>query len=148
MIGRVPTPKLKCIVIEEGLASNGPHIQDLISLNFEILLGAKPGDHTLLFDNFMKMNELGQIKNLSVEVNGSSPETQTQWHDHLQLNASLPDIAVKFIQHTEFYDQLAVTQRYSWVTQLEVTPENVPKLVRGGHARWKIENETFSTLKN
>ena len=141
-------PKLKCIVIEDGLASNGPHIQDLISLNFEFLLGAKPGDHTFLFDNFMNMNELGQVKNLSVDVNGSSPATQTQWHDHLQLNASHPDIAVKFIQHMEFDDQLAVTQRYSWVTQLEVTPENVLKLVRGGRSRWKIENETFNTLKN
>ena len=48
----------------------------------------------------------------------------------------------------EFDDQLDVRQRYSWVTQLEVTPENVLKLVRGGRARWKIENETFITLKN
>ena len=95
----------------------------------------------------MKMNELGQVQNLSVEANGSSPATQTQWHDHLQLNATHPEIAVKFIQHMEFDDQLAVTQRYSWVTQLEVTPENVLKLVRGGRARWKIENETFNTLK-
>jgi hypothetical protein len=141
-------PKLKCIVVEDGLSSNGTHIQDLIAMNFEFLLGAKPGDHIFLFDNFMKMDELGQVKNLSAEVNGSSPATQTQWHEHLQLNSSHPDIAVKFIQHIEFDDQLDVRQRYSWVTQLEVTPENVLKLVRGGRARWKIENETFNTLKN
>jgi hypothetical protein len=47
-------PKLDCIVIEDGLSSNGPHIEDLIALNFKFILGAKPNDHTYLFDNFMK----------------------------------------------------------------------------------------------
>ena len=141
-------PKLKCIVIEDGLSSNGPHIQDLIEMDFQFLLGAKPADHTFLFDNFMKMDELGLVQNLSVAANGSSPETQTQWHDHLQLNASHPELAVKFIQHMEFNEQLEVSQRHSWVTHLHVNADNVLKFVRGGRSRWKIENETFNTLKN
>jgi hypothetical protein len=29
-----------------------------------------------------------------------------------------------------------------------VSPRNVYHLMRGGRARWKIENETFNTLKN
>lgn len=141
-------PKLKCIVTEDGLSSNGPHIQDLIEMDFQFLLGAKPADHTFLFDNFMKMDELGLVQNLSIAANGSSPATQTQWNDHLQLNASHPELAVKFIQHMEFNEQLAVTQRYSWVTHLNVNADNVLKFVRGGRSRWKIENETFNTLKN
>src|SRR5208283_1013437 len=28
------------------------------------------------------------------------------------------------------------------------TPENVYQTMRGGRARWKVENETFNTLKN
>ena len=32
-------------VIEDALGSNGPHIKDLIELNFSFILGAKPGDH-------------------------------------------------------------------------------------------------------
>ena len=141
-------PKLKCIVVEDGLSSNGPHIKDLNDMDFQFLLGAKPGDHTFMFDNFMKMDELGLVQNLSVAANGSSPATQTQWHDHLQLNASHPNLAVKLIQHMEFDDQLEVKQRFSWVTQLKVDSEIVLKLVRGGRTRWKIENETFNTLKN
>lgn len=39
-------------------------------------------------------------------------------------------------------------QHFSWVTDLRVTKRNVYKLMRGGRARWKIENETFNTLKN
>ena len=37
---------------------------------------------------------------------------------------------------------------FSWVTDLHVTKGNVYRLMRGGRARWKIENETFNTLKN
>ncbi|WP_193374870.1 hypothetical protein [Parachlamydia acanthamoebae] len=38
--------------------------------------------------------------------------------------------------------------RFSWVTNICITSENVFVLMRGGRARWKIENETFNTLKN
>jgi hypothetical protein len=34
------------------------------------------------------------------------------------------------------------------VTDLSVSRDNVVELVLGGRARWKIENETFNTLKN
>ena len=36
----------------------------------------------------------------------------------------------------------------SWVTNLVLTKENVYQIMRGGRTRWKIENETFNTLKN
>jgi len=36
----------------------------------------------------------------------------------------------------------------SWVTDIPVSEENIRELVRGGRCRWKIENETFNTLKN
>src|SRR5438034_7811866 len=39
-------------------------------------------------------------------------------------------------------------QHFSWVTDLRVTARNVYALMRGGRARWKIENETLNTLKN
>ncbi|MFY7843160.1 MAG: hypothetical protein ACOVOR_04005 [Rhabdochlamydiaceae bacterium] len=38
---------------------------------------------------------------------------------------------------------------FSWVTNIHITQNNVFTLMKGGgHARWKIENETFNTLKN
>jgi hypothetical protein len=37
---------------------------------------------------------------------------------------------------------------FSWVTDLENTQDNVYDLMRTGRARWRIENETFNTLKN
>ena len=40
-----------------------------------------------------------------------------------------------------------VTYRNSFITDLDVTRENVADLAAGGRARWKIENETFNVLK-
>ena len=39
-------------------------------------------------------------------------------------------------------------QRFSWVTKLSLKSENVYEVMRAGRSRWKIENETFNTLKN
>jgi hypothetical protein len=39
-------------------------------------------------------------------------------------------------------------QHSSWITDLGLTPERFTPPMRGGRARWKIENETFNTLKN
>ena len=43
-------PHLKLIVVEDGLASNGPHIKLLKALDMRFILGAKRADHTALFE--------------------------------------------------------------------------------------------------
>ena len=42
-------PHLKVIVIEDGLASNGPHIRALQDKDCHFILGAKSGDHASFF---------------------------------------------------------------------------------------------------
>src|SRR2546422_2494845 len=62
------------------------------------------------------------------------------------LNASRADVQVNVIEYWEIsQDQV---QHFSWVTDLRVSKRTVYKRMRGGRARWKIENETFNTLKN
>ena len=39
-------------------------------------------------------------------------------------------------------------QHFSWVTDLRVNKGTVYRLMQGARARWRIENETFNTLKN
>ncbi|MCH9691141.1 MAG: transposase, partial [Gammaproteobacteria bacterium] len=43
-------PHLKLLVVEDALASNAPHIELLQQLGYQFILGAKPADHTWLFD--------------------------------------------------------------------------------------------------
>lgn len=37
---------------------------------------------------------------------------------------------------------------YSWITDLGIFDSNCEELAQAGRTRWKIENETFNTLKN
>jgi hypothetical protein len=37
---------------------------------------------------------------------------------------------------------------FSWVTNIHITDNTCFTLTKGGRSRWKIENETFNTLKN
>jgi hypothetical protein len=64
----------------------------------------------------------------------------------LPLNAAHTNVRVHCIDYWEVGD--ARGQHFSWVTDLRVSMRNVYHLMRGGRARWKIENETFNTLKN
>ena len=66
-------------------------------------------------------------------------------HD-VPRNASHAAVRVNCIAYWEMGDDKR--QHFSWVTDLPVSKRNVYRLMRGGRARWKIENETFNTLKN
>jgi hypothetical protein len=37
---------------------------------------------------------------------------------------------------------------FSWITDLSIFDSNCEEFARAGRTRWKIENETFNTLKN
>ena len=40
------------------------------------------------------------------------------------------------------------SKRFAYITDIEIADNNVAKLAKGGRTRWKIENETYNTLKN
>jgi len=64
----------------------------------------------------------------------------------IPLNASTPDVPVNCIEYWERGTDQG--QHFSGVTELRVSKRTVYHLMRGGRARWKIENETCKTLKN
>ena len=95
-------PRLRCIVIEDGLSSNGPLIKDLIELNFPFILGAKPGDHAYLFDHFAKAESLGLNGRIETAAVGKGLAARTTFNDPLQLNASHKDLEVGLIENETF----------------------------------------------
>ena len=55
---------------------------------------------------------------------------------------------MNFLQYIEYGSDGHRRKQFSWVTDLTIVKENARHLMRGGRARWRIENETFNTLKN
>lgn len=137
-------PRLPFIIIEDALSANAPHIRVLKQHNLRFILGVKPGDHTHLFAYIKHANEAGQTQRFEIEREGVTH--RFCFMNDVPLNASNPDVRVNFLEYWEI--KAGKTRHFSWVTDFTITRENVFELMRGGRARWKIENETFNTLKN
>jgi len=139
-------PHLKLIVTEDSLSSNAPHIEVLQEHNLHYILGVKEGDHTFLFQQVAAAEQAGRVTSYDRE----NPETGMHQHfrfvSDVPLNASNADLRVNFLECWETVH--SQVQHFSWVTDLCVTKGTVYQIMRGGRARWRIENETFNTLKN
>ena len=139
-------PHLKCIVTEDSLSSNAPHIETLQHHDLHYILGVKEGDHAFLFQQIQAAEHAGRVAYYERHDRAARVIHRFRFVNDVPLNASTVDVRVNFIEYWEVGD--AKVQHCSWVTDLRVSTRNVFHLMRGGRARWKIENETFNTLKN
>jgi len=142
-------PHLKVIVNEDALGSNAPHIEDLEQHNCHYILGVKEGDHKFLFEYVDKAVKEGNAVEL---VMADEKKEHINHYFHIvydvPLNKSNQDRRVTFVEYWEENTKTGNIQRFSWITDLDITEDNVYFFMRGARARWKIENETFNTLKN
>jgi hypothetical protein len=139
-------PHLKFIVTEDSLSSNAPHIETLHTHGLHYILGVKEGDHAYLFQQVQAAEHAGRVTSYERHDRAARVVHRFRFVNDLPLNASNPHVRVNFIEYWEMGPHKV--QHFSWVTDLRVSTRNVYHLMRGGRARWKIENETFNTLKN
>jgi hypothetical protein len=141
-------PHLHFIVTEDGLSANGPHIKWIQSLGWGYILVAKPKDHTELFARVEAAVADGSIATYQYLERQTGTIHCFRWLNQVPLNASHPDLLVNFLEYWEIDGKLQVQYYNSWVTHIPCSRKTVPVIKRGGRARWKVENETFNTLKN
>jgi hypothetical protein len=139
-------PHLKFIITEDSLSSNAPHIETLQDHDLHYILGVKAGDHALLFQQVQAEELTGRVTYYERHDRAAGLVHRFRFVNHVPLNASNADIRVNFIDYWEIGN--GKVQHFSWVTDLRVSTRNVFHLMRAGRARWRIENETFNTLKN
>ena len=141
-------PHLRITVIEDGLSSNAPHIRDLRAAGAHFILVAKEPDHKYLFEQFYQQLEAGKVEELE-EVDARTKATCSyMFVNGLTLNEANQDVKVNFLQYMEMDETGKVLHKWTWVVEVELTKDNVRMVMRGGRARWRVENETFNTLKN
>jgi hypothetical protein len=141
---RADHPDEPFIITEDALSANAPHIRGLKKYNLRFILGVKPGDHVFLFEQVEQAHQARQTT--AYEVTRQGVTHRFRFINQVPLNGSNQDVLVNFIEYWEIKGDKV--QHFGWITDLTVTKINVFDLMRGGRARWKIENETFNTLKN
>jgi hypothetical protein len=143
---RLDHPHLQFIVTEDSLSSNAPHLETLHAHGLHYILGIKAGDHAYLFNQVQAAEHAGHVTYYERHDRAAGVLHRFRFVNDMPLNASATDVRVNFMEYWEHGD--GKVQHFSWVTDLRVHKRNVYRLMRGGRARWKIENETFNTLKN
>ncbi len=118
-------PHLKLIVVEDGLASNAPHIRELRDLNMHFILGAKPGDHPFLFAQVINAFETDRMTTICWTKGGVFYEID--FVNDLALNEASQEVRVNFLQYAE-YGPDGTERQWTWVTDLEISRSN---------ARWE-----------
>jgi hypothetical protein len=140
-------PKLDLIITGDDLYSKQPFLDSLKENGMSYILVAKPSDHKILFEWVREITAMGSAEHLQV-IDKKGRCHKYHWVNDVPLNGSANADQVNFFQYWIIDKNGKTTYHNSWVSDLVVSKDNVQTLVKGGRARWKIENETFNTLKN
>ena len=107
------------------------------------MLGAKRGDHEHLF----QWVETAKATQTIEMADADGVRHRFRFLNGVPLNDAYFELEVNFL---EYWEQRPgrKEQHFAWVTDLPIDESNVLALMRAGRARWRIENETFNTLKN
>jgi hypothetical protein len=140
-------PHLPVIVTEDALSSNAPHVRDLQKARCHFILGVKRGDHAALFRQFEECLLADRVQGVHEQDRQTGASRSWLFVNGLRLNEANREVVVNFVMALE-YEADDTAHAWTWVTDLTVTRGNVRQVARGGRTRWRIENETFNTLKN
>jgi hypothetical protein len=151
-------PKLSVIMSLDALYSTEPPIKLMFEHDCSFIIVVKETNGTV----FRQIND-GEVTGetlhheYSYEI-GDKVKKQVihryRYMSNIHLNQDPRSTRVNFL---EFWEEInwegkkgPETKRthYAWITDLKVNKETIVQLAKGGRARWKIENETFNTLKN
>lgn len=144
---RIDHPHLPLCITEDALSGNAPHIQSLKKYNFRFVLGVKPGDHAFLFEYVNSAAQKGQVVEFEVPDKKNPKITHRfRFLNDVPLNKSNQNVRVNFMEYWEITEKK--TKHFSWITDFDIMRKNAYEIMRTGRVRWKIENETFNTLKN
>ena len=140
-------PHLPVIVTEDALSSNAPPIRDLQAAKCHFILGVKEGDHGHLFEQFERRLQADQVEGVHEEDASSGVSRSWLFVNDVSLNEGNQEVRVNLLRYLEFEGE-ETCREWTWVTDLRLKRSNVRQVAQGGRTRWRIENETFNTLKN
>jgi len=142
-------PAGKIIMLYDALYANAPHIRELRKQENDLsfIINIKSG---FIFTQLEQLEKQGELETITWQKNGKTFELC--FRENLILNESNSDVFVTFFEYREIDNKTGKVLFYgSWITDLPLSQfdnSQLVELVAVARSRWKIENETFNTLKN
>jgi hypothetical protein len=134
-------PHLKIRMLCDALYANGPLIKEFNANDLGYIIAATKKNNPYLYK---------QYSDADITTHKVQDGTKTyvyKFCNKLFLNETHQDLMVNFVQYIELDDK-EVKFYSSWITDIHLTEANIIDVVKGARCRWRVENETFNTLKN
>jgi hypothetical protein len=141
-------PHLRVIATLDALYANAPVIRDLRASLISWIIRVKPDGNAFLFKQVEQLAEQGLTEDFKA-IGSDGVHRRYRLARNVPLNESNQDVRVDFLDVWEPGSQ-GQWRRFTFILDplLGLCREHVERWMRGGRSRWKIENETFNTLKN
>ena len=139
-------PHLKLVLNCDDLYSDGPTIKLVKSYGYSFIMVAKDTYHPSLYESVDELDKADKV----VRYQYTDEKGYRHWFrfvNDVPINKSHKETLVNYLEYVEIDPKGNKKYVNTWITDIKLTQENVAKVMRGGRARWKIENETFNTLK-
>jgi len=141
-------PQLGLLIGGDALFSKQPIIEDVLNHKMHYLFAAKPTDHIHMMEWVNSNLPLDSITFTDEKGRNHFYE----WRNAIPLNGNKNTIFVNFLRCTITGNskkaENSVLFHNSWVTDIQITSDNIMTLVKAGRCRWKNENECFNVMKN
>jgi hypothetical protein len=138
-------------LLGDDLYSHQPMLEHCLKHDFNFIFVCLPQSHTTLVEwvEFLAKNE--EVKTLHHKryVNGQGEIWSHRYVNQVPLRGEQPAERVNWLELTVTREKDGeVLYHNSWVTNLFLSPENLPEVAMAGRSRWKTENENHNILKH
>jgi len=135
----------KLIGIFDALYATAPHIKLLGEYKMNYIIATK--GKTYVDIQAKQLNADNQLTTVNWTI--KNRKCTAKFTNNLILSGQHQDIHTNYVEYQEVDVKTGEQLFYStWMTDIPITKANVNEWVAVARARWKIENETFNTLKN
>lgn len=134
----------KLLFVADGLYATGPFIKLVQAEKASFIITMKEGYVLIQAQRLAQQNKLQKYS-----WSDGKTKSQVRFVNGLILNGQHQETLVNYFE----YEQIDLKNgkpifRSSWITDIPIDNSTVKELVAVARSRWKIENETFNTLKN
>jgi hypothetical protein len=146
---RLDHPHLRVIVTLDALYANAPVIHDLRKSFVEWIIRVKQDGNKFLFKQVEQLAQGGLTEEFKV-LGEDGVLRYFQLAYNVPLNESNTDVRVDFLDMREPTGEDDKWRHFTFILEplLRLCRPQAELWMQGGRARWKVENETFNTLKN
>lgn len=142
---------LQVTILGDDLYAHQPICMELLSAGFNFILVCKEDSHKTLYEWINGITQ--EIR--TERVTGVRKIKKETWIYRFVNNVPLRDqkgkndkvLSVNFAEITIIDEEDKIKYHNAFITNHQITGENVEEIVGYGRGRWKIENENINTLK-